>query len=599
MKFFKKKGALKRTAALIITVCFILAMIPAAGAEETNKSYVVLGDSISTGYGLGDEESSFAETLAQMNSFDINVLAEDGQDSAALLETISAPASAMAISKADVITITIGGNDLMNALCTYLANKYNETVPNANKSPEEIKEELIGGNTTTIMFATNAVSGFIESKEALTALMNFSTNLTKIVFGIKTLNPDVLLVVANQYNPYSYLAKSMEGTEYYEMFASVNDTFNIGIASLNSLINSICTKAGCITADVYTAINEAEENPCNAYVLGLNKIYLDIHPNAYGHGIIADVFNEAMKYEVYVTHSSLDLGEQKEGYEEITGQTIAVKNIGTQALSNISVALGGENADSFTLNTDNTAEALEPGETTTFTAAPAAGLAAGEYSAYAEITADNFDGTKAEISFSVAGKTTITGIEDNKVYCGPIEVELSEDVIKATVNGREVEIADGKVVIDAAEGVQKVVFEDASGEEYIYNVTVNSGHTTVVVNQKDATCTEEGYTGDEVCTVCGEIINKGTVIEKLDHNYEDGACTVCGELDPNYKLGDVNMDGDVKIEDATYIQMYSAQLNMPVKFSKALADVNGDGNINVMDATYVQIMLTHILLITN
>lgn len=30
-----------------------------------------------------------------------------------------------------------------------------------------------------------------------------------------------------------------------------------------------------------------------------------------------------------------------------------------------------------------------------------------------------------------------------------------------------------------------------------------TGHSTVVKNAKDATCTEPGYTGDKVCTVCG------------------------------------------------------------------------------------------------
>ena len=61
------------------------------------------------------------------------------------------------------------------------------------------------------------------------------------------------------------------------------------------------------------------------------------------------------------------------------------------------------------------------------------------------------------------------------------------------------------------------------------------GHKTVIRNKKDATCTSEGYTGDYVCTVCGEVIQKGTVIEKLDHNYKDGECTNCGLLDSDFK----------------------------------------------------------------
>ena len=38
------------------------------------------------------------------------------------------------------------------------------------------------------------------------------------------------------------------------------------------------------------------------------------------------------------------------------------------------------------------------------------------------------------------------------------------------------------------------------------------GHKTEIQNAKEATCTEDGYTGDEVCTVCGEIVKEGQVI---------------------------------------------------------------------------------------
>ena len=72
-----------------------------------------------------------------------------------------------------------------------------------------------------------------------------------------------------------------------------------------------------------------------------------------------------------------------------------------------------------------------------------------------------------------------------------------------------------------------------------------SDHKTVLRNAKEATCKEEGYTGDLVCTVCGETIETGTGIPKSDHKTvlrnakeatckEEGytgdlVCTVCGE----------------------------------------------------------------------
>lgn len=64
-----------------------------------------------------------------------------------------------------------------------------------------------------------------------------------------------------------------------------------------------------------------------------------------------------------------------------------------------------------------------------------------------------------------------------------------------------------------------------------------TGHSTVVKNAKDATCTEPGYTGDKVCTVCGETVKTGEVISAAGHSYKDGKCTACGAAEPNANSG--------------------------------------------------------------
>ena len=73
-----------------------------------------------------------------------------------------------------------------------------------------------------------------------------------------------------------------------------------------------------------------------------------------------------------------------------------------------------------------------------------------------------------------------------------------------------------------------------------------TGHDTQLVGAKAATCTEDGYTGDEVCKTCGVTVKKGEVIPALGHKIklvgakeptctEDGytgdeVCTICGEI---------------------------------------------------------------------
>ena len=87
-----------------------------------------------------------------------------------------------------------------------------------------------------------------------------------------------------------------------------------------------------------------------------------------------------------------------------------------------------------------------------------------------------------------------------------------------------------------ADGVRtytaKVTFE---GKEYTDTKTeaiAATGHDTELVGAKDATCTEDGYTGDEVCKVCQTVVKQGEVIPALGHDYKDGKCSRCGAEEP-------------------------------------------------------------------
>ena len=55
-----------------------------------------------------------------------------------------------------------------------------------------------------------------------------------------------------------------------------------------------------------------------------------------------------------------------------------------------------------------------------------------------------------------------------------------------------------------------------------------------------------------------------------------------------YMIGDVNMDGDLSVDDVTMIQRAAAELIALNPSQKLLADVNNDGIISVLDVTCVQ-----------
>ena len=58
-------------------------------------------------------------------------------------------------------------------------------------------------------------------------------------------------------------------------------------------------------------------------------------------------------------------------------------------------------------------------------------------------------------------------------------------------------------------------------------------HDFTTEGAQEATCTEDGYTGDQVCSACYWAI-LGTAIPTIDHNFVDGVCTECGAEDPDY-----------------------------------------------------------------
>ena len=85
---------------------------------------------------------------------------------------------------------------------------------------------------------------------------------------------------------------------------------------------------------------------------------------------------------------------------------------------------------------------------------------------------------------------------------------------------------------------------DGTGDSYADGATVNLTENTTlyaqwednhsltkVINKKDATCTEDGYTGDTVCAICGKEITKGTVIPAKEHTEETipGKAPTCTE----------------------------------------------------------------------
>ena len=111
--------------------------------------------------------------------------------------------------------------------------------------------------------------------------------------------------------------------------------------------------------------------------------------------------------------------------------------------------------------------------------------------------------------------------------------DTTTEIINAT--GHQTEVQNAKEATCTENGYTGDTVCTVCGETVAKGEVVKAtGHQTEVQNAKEATCTEDGYTGDTICTVCGETVAKGEVIKATGHNFVDGSCTICGEEDPDY-----------------------------------------------------------------
>ena len=227
----------KRILALLLTLCLAAALLPATVlAAEDAKTYLALGDSITTGYAPGGAKvaNPFAEQVAAQYGYTLVNQAEDGETTASLLQKLEA--QEIDLSGAGLVTISIGGNDLIEVL--YEALEAALTDAGAGDAL------LNGGSLDASVFETlaQALAGFAESETCTDAVADAGANVLTILTHIQAENPDAKILLLNQYNPYSHLDNAM--------VSALVGAFDAGVNGLNTVLASVAQSAGVTVVDV-------------------------------------------------------------------------------------------------------------------------------------------------------------------------------------------------------------------------------------------------------------------------------------------------------------------------------------------------------------
>ena len=263
-----------RLLAALLTAAALLAVLPAASAADAIRKMVNLGDSIGAGAGVTGykprqdsyECRSYANLLGEALGLEggktMRNYAVGGDRSANLLSRLKNANTVKDLADADLVVVSIGGNDLLACLRSLAGLATGKTV----SSVEQALSLFLKADAADL----ETLAARPEYAETVDASMNaYESNLRQITEKLQTLAPQARVIFLLQYNP-------TEGISSFEGFQTLAGPL---LDRLNGITESVAAEAGFEAADIPSVING--EGSRKTHILSG-----DIHPNAEGYKAI-------------------------------------------------------------------------------------------------------------------------------------------------------------------------------------------------------------------------------------------------------------------------------------------------------------------------
>ena len=282
----------------IITIGIVLLALPIAmqvKGEVSNKAldkYVAIGDNISMEEN-NDYDVSYISLIkdflyAVNDNLDYSNLSEEGITSSELLNIIDE--NKEKIKESDLITVSIGGNNILNAILRNL----------------NIDESILQGCDEETF--DSIISEYLNSDEIKNEILNevnkFSKDFPSIIKKIKKLAPEADIYVNTVYNPINKKC-------------NIYDFFDEQINSINDLIVKNNSNYDYKIIDCYHILDSEE-----VLNFKLENGVARISPNKVGHAMMAT--QVVSDYEEYV---NLEVDKITSSSENIKGKTVPNSNI--------------------------------------------------------------------------------------------------------------------------------------------------------------------------------------------------------------------------------------------------------------------------------
>lgn len=247
------------------------------------KKYVALGDSITLGTGLANiADESYPSLVSDTFNVDVSNYGVDGMNSSWLLYNIEHGDYSDDIKSADLITLSVGSNDILWIFYQIVADAFNVDINNTTNLIGSISDNYTNADTfqKIDMISKLYKNAYSEKtkKELNEAIDKYKKTWPNLINNIKKLNPNSEIVVIEYYNPYHNIFLPLVGNGS-ESFSKYLDLY---IDELNSFLyenENLGYDIAYIKDDFY------KTHSTNVSV-SLFNFNLDPHPNKLGHEII-------------------------------------------------------------------------------------------------------------------------------------------------------------------------------------------------------------------------------------------------------------------------------------------------------------------------
>ena len=278
------KNIFKSVLSLTVAMGLTIGNTPFIWGISEQDTYVALGDSISTGRALEDIENNlFVNKIKKEYNLNLDNKAVDGMDTTAMLDLLNSNDEKgieykNAIKDAELITISMGGNNLLQPLMEMMKKGLGL---DSNATGIELQEAMKKNPNALSILATSLQN--LQVTQSLSEKVKlFAEEFPEIIKVIKELNPNAEIIIQTVYNP-------LHDVKDLSALANGVDVFFQG---MNKAINEYSV-LGYELVDIY---EEFKSNDSQVPLTNMSKF--DVHPNKDGNEVIFAAHKEILDKEI-------------------------------------------------------------------------------------------------------------------------------------------------------------------------------------------------------------------------------------------------------------------------------------------------------------